>query len=79
MLDDIERGVDRSGPKLDDTMKRMRKFIRDTEETKSESVQPFDVHRLLQNITSSSTANAVLEAPWCVWFCDKSQSLRAWY
>ena len=35
MLDDIERGVDTSGAKLDDAMKRMRKFIRDTEETKS--------------------------------------------
>jgi len=35
MLDDIEQGVDRSGAKLDDAMKRMRKFIRDTEETKS--------------------------------------------
>jgi len=35
MLDDIERGVDHSGAKLDGAMKRMRKFIRDTEETKS--------------------------------------------
>jgi hypothetical protein len=35
MLDGIEQGVDRSGAKLDDAMKRMRKFVRDTEETKS--------------------------------------------
>jgi len=35
MLDDIEQGVDHSGAKLDDAMKRMRKFLRDTEETKS--------------------------------------------
>jgi hypothetical protein len=35
MLDDIEQGVDRSNTKLDDAMKRMRKFLRDTEETKS--------------------------------------------
>lgn len=35
MLDDIEQGVDRSNAKLDGAMKRMRKFIRDTEETKS--------------------------------------------
>lgn len=35
MLEDIERGVDHSSAKLDSAMKRMRKFIRDTEETKS--------------------------------------------
>ncbi|KAI0947963.1 hypothetical protein AcW1_009591 [Taiwanofungus camphoratus] len=35
MLDDLERGVDSSGTKLDDAMRRMRKFIRQTEETKS--------------------------------------------
>jgi len=35
MLDGIEQGVDRSNAKLDGAMKRMRKFIRDTEETKS--------------------------------------------
>lgn len=35
MLDGIEQGVDRSNAKLDSAMKRMRKFIRDTEETKS--------------------------------------------
>jgi hypothetical protein len=35
MLDDIERGVDHSSTKLDGAMKRMRKFIGDTEETKS--------------------------------------------
>jgi len=35
MLDDIEQGVDHSGAKLENAMKRMRKFIRDTEETKS--------------------------------------------
>jgi syntaxin 6 len=35
MLDDIEQGVDRSNVKLDGAMKRMRKFIHDTEETKS--------------------------------------------
>lgn len=35
MLDDMEQGVDRSNAKLDGAMKRMRKFIRDTEETKS--------------------------------------------
>lgn len=31
MLDDLERGVDSSGTKLDDAMRRMRKFIRQTE------------------------------------------------
>jgi len=35
MLDDIERGVEHSNAKLDAAMKRMRKFLRDTEETKS--------------------------------------------
>lgn len=35
MLEDIERGVDHSSAKLDSAMKRMRNFIRDTEETKS--------------------------------------------
>jgi len=35
MLEDIERGVDNSSAKLNSAMKRMRKFIRDTEETKS--------------------------------------------
>lgn len=35
MLEDLERGVDHSGAKLDNAMKRMRKFVRDTEETKS--------------------------------------------
>ena len=35
MLGDIEQGVDHSSAKLDSAMKRMRKFIRDTEETKS--------------------------------------------
>jgi len=35
MLDDLEQGVTRSDQKLGDAMKRMRKFIRDTEETKS--------------------------------------------
>ena len=34
-----------------------------------------DVHRLLQNVTSSSTANAVLEAARCVWFCDDPRML----
>jgi len=35
MLEDIEQGVDHSSAKLDGAMKRMRKFIRDTEETRS--------------------------------------------
>ncbi|KAI8976684.1 t-SNARE [Trametes punicea] len=35
MLEDLERGVDRSEAKLSSAMSRMRKFIRQTEETKS--------------------------------------------
>ncbi|KAN0084542.1 t-SNARE [Tylopilus felleus] len=35
MLDDVERNVDRSDSKLDGAMRRMRKFMRDTEDTKS--------------------------------------------
>lgn len=35
MLDDLERGVDRTDSKLNDAMRRMKKFIRQTEETKS--------------------------------------------
>ncbi|EPQ52214.1 hypothetical protein GLOTRDRAFT_80431 [Gloeophyllum trabeum ATCC 11539] len=35
MLSDLETGVDRTESKLGDAMKRMRKFIRETEETKS--------------------------------------------
>jgi len=35
MLEDLERGVDRTDTKLDTAMQRMRKFIRQTEETKS--------------------------------------------
>lgn len=35
MLDDLDRGVDRSESKLADAMKKMKKFMRDTEETKS--------------------------------------------
>ncbi|PCH35207.1 hypothetical protein WOLCODRAFT_139804 [Wolfiporia cocos MD-104 SS10] len=35
MLDDLEQGVDRSGAKLGDAMQRMKRFIRQTEETKS--------------------------------------------
>ncbi|KAI0760116.1 t-SNARE [Fomes fomentarius] len=35
MLEDVERGVDRSDAKLSSAMSRMRKFIRQTEETKS--------------------------------------------
>ncbi|KAI0631022.1 t-SNARE [Trametes polyzona] len=35
MLEDLERGVDRSDAKLSSAMSRMRKFIRQTEETKS--------------------------------------------
>jgi len=35
MLDDLEQGVTHSDQKLSGAMKRMRKFIRDTEETKS--------------------------------------------
>lgn len=31
MLDDLERGVDRSDSRLQDAMKKMRKFVRDTE------------------------------------------------
>ncbi|OCH86508.1 hypothetical protein OBBRIDRAFT_797130 [Obba rivulosa] len=35
MLGDLERGVDQTDTKLDTAMQRMRKFIRQTEETKS--------------------------------------------
>lgn len=35
MLDDLERGVDRTDSKLNDAMRRMKRFIRQTEETKS--------------------------------------------
>jgi len=35
MLDDLERGVDRTDSKLSDAMRRMKKFVRQTEETKS--------------------------------------------
>ncbi|KAI0739065.1 t-SNARE [Daedaleopsis nitida] len=35
MLDDLERGVDHSEAKLSTAMRKMRKFIRQTEETKS--------------------------------------------
>ncbi|VDC00163.1 unnamed protein product [Peniophora sp. CBMAI 1063] len=35
MLSDVERGVDRTDSKLNDAMTKMKKFIRDTEETKS--------------------------------------------
>jgi hypothetical protein len=31
MLDDLDRGVDQSGSKLSDAMRRMRKFVRETE------------------------------------------------
>lgn len=31
MLDDLERNVDRSDSKLDSAMRKMKKFIRDTE------------------------------------------------
>lgn len=31
MLEDLESGVDKSGAKLGDAMRRMRKFIRQTE------------------------------------------------
>jgi hypothetical protein len=31
MLDDLERGVDQTDSKLGDAMRKMRKFIRDTE------------------------------------------------
>lgn len=35
MLDDLERNVDRTDSKLSDAMRRMKKFVRQTEETKS--------------------------------------------
>lgn len=35
MLDDLEANVDRTDSKLSNAMRRMRKFVRDTEETKS--------------------------------------------
>ncbi|KAN0131598.1 t-SNARE [Lactarius tabidus] len=35
MLDDLDRGVDRTDSKLSDAMRKMRKFVRETEETKS--------------------------------------------
>ncbi|EMD35523.1 hypothetical protein CERSUDRAFT_116261 [Gelatoporia subvermispora B] len=35
LLDDLERGVDQTDTKLNSAMQRMRKFIRQTEETKS--------------------------------------------
>ena len=31
MLDDLDRGVDRTDSKLSDAMRRMRKFVRETE------------------------------------------------
>ena len=31
MLDDLDRGVDRTDTKLSDAMRRMRKFVRETE------------------------------------------------
>jgi syntaxin 6 len=31
MLDDLDHGVDRTGSKLSDAMRRMRKFVRETE------------------------------------------------
>ncbi|KAF8549082.1 hypothetical protein OG21DRAFT_1448321 [Imleria badia] len=35
MLDDLERNVDRSDSKLNSAMRKMKKFIQDTEDTKS--------------------------------------------
>lgn len=35
MLDDLDRGVDRTDSKLSDAMRKMRKFVRETEEKKS--------------------------------------------
>ncbi|KAI0296381.1 t-SNARE [Russula brevipes] len=35
MLDDLDRGVDQSDSKLSDAMRRMRKFVRETEEKRS--------------------------------------------
>jgi len=35
MLDDLDRNVDRTDSKLSDAMRKMRKFVRETEETKS--------------------------------------------
>jgi len=35
MLDDLDRGVDRTDTKLSDAMRRMRKFVRETEEKRS--------------------------------------------
>lgn len=35
MLSDLEEGVDRSDSKLKTSMRRMQKFIRDTEDSKS--------------------------------------------
>jgi len=35
MLDDLERNVDKSDSKLSSAMSRMKKFVRQTEETKS--------------------------------------------
>jgi len=35
MLDDLETGVDQSDTKLNDAMRRMRKFLRDSEEKSS--------------------------------------------
>ena len=35
MLEDLEEGVDRTDSKLNNAMRRMRKFIRQTEEEKS--------------------------------------------
>jgi len=32
MLDDLERGVDQTDSKLSDAMRKMRKFLRDSEE-----------------------------------------------
>jgi len=35
MLDDLDRGVDQTDSKLSDAMRRMRKFVRETEERRS--------------------------------------------
>lgn len=45
MLDDLERNVDRTDSKLSDAMRRMKKFIRQTEGKSS-------VHDIRQSLTT---------------------------
>lgn len=57
MLDDLERGVDRSDSKLQHAMKKMRKFVRDTEG--QFSFFPSTPHPLFHSIFHSSPIRPV--------------------